>query len=168
MKNSSIFGIFIIIIVIISSILLFRNEKANPRSLEDINKFTNHTYYILNESLLHSIEFARRDNRNRILIWGGISFILCSVSYFGLKKMENKKDPQKNLKKLRDNKIISDSEYEEKVTQSNLVLERKKSKTKQKKKSKKLILELQSLKDQGIISEREYNEKLIKIREKTA
>ena len=88
--------------------------------------------------------------------------------YFSTKSAEDKKDPIKNLQKLKENKILTDSEFKEKVEETKKIVREQQIIKNRKKESDKLIAELNNLRKKGILTESEYQEKLIKIREKTA
>lgn len=105
---------------------------------------------------MENFEQDKVDSRNKILIIGLGVAVFFLIIYFSAVKQEDKRNPIKNLEKLKNNAIITEAEYHSKV---NEVVNLKERDTKEKEK-KKIILELDNLRTKGIIDETEYLEKI--------
>lgn len=183
MKKSQVFRI---IILLVAGIMLFsfikNEEKASSliesydkgqMSISDYREYTQQVNrgaspfaFDANHSI--TIEIYRNKKRENILFTGGGILAVLLVSFIYVRIYENKNDPIKNLENLKLNKIISNSEYLEKIEHSKNVQNQKKILENKKREYKKLATELENLKEKGILTENEYQEKLIKIKEKTA
>lgn len=183
MKVSQILMIAILIVAGITIYSFIKNEKTATSLIDDIkqgkmslNAYREYTSpeqvgvanfaFSANHSL--AVELERKERNNRILSTGGGVLAVILVVFMLVRSYENINDPTKNLEKLRQENIISESEYEAKIQYAkNLGLEKRTLQIKERE-FKKLVSELDNLKAKGIISEDEYQQKLITIREKTA
>lgn len=162
MKNSSITLTAILIISLISVVLFFKNETYTPRNMTEIKEYLYPMNVIYGKNTNYFIEEKRKEKRIKILLYGGVPILILSIFYFYLKSSEDKNDPIKNLHKLKEKQILTDSEFKEKVAEA----EKKEILKSQKKEIDKLIAELNNLRDKGILTESEYKIKLNKIRTK--
>ncbi len=176
MKPSQIIGILIFLVIGISIVVFVKNEKKEVKEAFNTSTGKMETYdpetfgkgYGVTRMSEESMEIRKSKERNRILIIGGGIFAIVFIIFFVTKSSEDKKDPEKNLAILKDKNIISQAEYEEKLSQSKIVENEKRIQEAKRKEYKKLVAELDNLKAKRILSEQEYQEKLIKIKEKTA
>lgn len=116
---------------------------------------------------VQSVEIIRKEKNKKILQTGGGFFVAILVAFILVRSKENTNDPARNLEKLRQKNIISESEYKAKIQHAKNQGLEKRALQKKEREYKKLVSELDSLKAKGIISEDEYQQKLIKVREKT-
>jgi len=183
MKVSNIFLIIFIIALGISSFQLIQNDskakslierlKNGQRPIEEYKKYTNvvnRGTYIFNEMVNHEavIKIYQERKRKEILTTGGVISTIFFVLFIIVLLYENKTNPKKNLDSLRKNNIISESEYKDKIEETERLKIANKDIKRRKKEYEKLLTELNNLKAKGILSEDEYNEKLLKISELTA
>lgn len=179
MKVSQVIVIIMLIVVGVSAFFLVKNENRNV--IQRINESGQYeTFKPENEKAYsegysrsiirtskESFEIDKREKRNKILFSSGGILIGFLIVFRLLKANENKNNPIKNLKNLKQDKIISESEYQEKIEYSKIIDNKKKVLQSKKKQYKKLLGELNSLKSKGILTEEEYKQKLIKINENT-
>ena len=183
MKVSQVLLTIMLIILGITIFFFIKNEnrarsiiedlKNGQVSIDDIRDYRDPDHigvsnFSFSANHIYSIELVRKENNKKILQRGGGFFVAILVVFILVRSNENKKDPTKNLEKLRQKNIISESEYEAKIQYAkNLGLEKRTLQIKERE-YKKLVSELNNLKAKGIISEDEYQQKLITVREKTA
>ncbi|TBW30007.1 SHOCT domain-containing protein [Gramella sp. KN1008] len=183
MKVSQILMIIMLTVIGITILFFIKNENRAKSIIEDlkngqipINDLRDYkdekdlgvSPFAFGANHILSVEIVRKEKNNKILQRGGGFFVVILVVFMLVRSNENKKDPTKNLEKLRQKNIISESEYQAKIQYAkNLGLEKRAKQIKERE-IKKLVSELDSLKAKGIISEDEYQQKLIKVREKTA
>jgi hypothetical protein len=152
MKTSSFAMIIFILVLTGTIVLLILNESANPRSLSDISSYTG-TYNIYpGTNVNRLISETKTENRNLILLTGGILSILAFVFLISSANHEDKNDPEKNLEKLKSQGIFSEDEILDKKEVANQrILEKKLNES---------INALKRLKKSGILTDAEYQEKL--------
>lgn len=180
MKSSQVIVIIILIVAGFSIFFFVKNQnKKVIRALNENGRYE--TYKPANEKAYSegysrsvvrttekSFEMEKSKKRNKILLTGGGILMAILVVFMLVKSNENKNDPIKNLENLKQNKIISESEYQEKIEHSKNVANEKRVLESKNREYKKLVSELDNLKAKGILTEEEYQQKLIKIKEKTA
>lgn len=183
MKVSQVLMIIFLIVVGITIFSFIKNEKTATSLIASIkqgkmsiNAYRDYTSpdqvgvanFAFSANHSNVVELVRKERNNKILSTGGGFLAVIFVVFIVVKSYENKKDPIKNLDNLKQNKIISESEYQEKIEHSKEVENNNKRIESKKREYKKLVSELNNLKEKGILTEDEYQQKLIKITEKTA
>lgn len=141
MKVSQILMVIILIVIGSTTFFLIRNEKRAKSIIADfengqmpINELRDYKdsndvgvsnfAFGANHSL--SVEIVRKEKNKKILLTGGGFFAAILVVFMFVRSNENKNDPIKNLKELRQKNIISESEYKEKFHHSkNVKLEKR-------------------------------------------
>lgn len=167
MKKSKFFLILSLLSGLIFFISLISNETANPKTIDEIKKFTGEELIVISETLRNDIEIYRESKRERILTNFGIPFIICLLIFFIVKSSENKKDPLKNLESLKNSGVITNEEFIEKSVKSREQTAKEIKTRARNKEEKKLISELENLKNKGILNETEFKNKVQKIRNRT-
>jgi len=179
MKSSQV--IVIIILIVAGFSIFFFVKNQNKKVIRAINENgQNEVYKPQNEKAYskgfsrsvvrtteESFEMEKSKERNKILLTGGGILVAILVVFMVVKSNENKNDPIKNLENLKQKKIISESEYQEKIEHYKKVENKNRVLESKKREYKKLVSELDNLKAKGILTEEEYQQKLIKIKEKT-
>lgn len=155
MKGSN---IIIILILIVSSVTAFYVIQNNEKTVFDFH--TNGVYD--DKGRLKTFGQDKADASNRILLKGGIAIVLLLIFYFYTADQESKVDPIKNLESLKNNSIITNEEFDNKVFEAKNL----KQKAIVDKERKKIQSELENLKTKGIINESEYLEKVKMIQDK--
>ena len=165
MKSSRVFGFLIFLVVVITAFALVNNESKELRLPLNMSTGERETFspYSPIDNLMRmsdeGLKIKKSKERNKILMIGGGFLSIFLIAFFLTKANEDKKDPLKNLEILKNNNIISQSEYDEKVHRSKIIGDKKKE-------FQKLLAELDNLKAKEILTDEEYQQKLIKIKEK--
>lgn len=140
---------------------IIRTKNDNYGSYNNYNKYQYYQRQENGNTLVNSIsEKKAKQIKNAPKINGAIIGLILVILFFVVLHYEDKNDPIKNLEELKENNLITQSEFEDKVK----IAKNKKIENIEMKKQEKLINELKNLREKGILTETEFEEKLSKVK----
>ena len=157
-------NLMIILLIALGFYTCNQIEKIEESLIKSYDEDYNRYRYWERNDYSNSVNNISDEEANKKMnapyINAGMIGVILVILFFVLKINEDKTDPIKNLERLKDNNLISESEFEEKIEiTKNIKYEKYKIK-----KQNKLIKEITNLKEKGILTELEFQDKLEKIK----
>ena len=129
------------------------------RIIEPYEYPINNSYHESYEHLTKTVDYYKQETQDEIVLVGGVIVSILFLGFIYFKTEENKKDPLKILKRLKNNSILSQEEYQAKILEAIEIERKNKDLIKTKKEFNVLIMELENLKRSGIIDAVEFETK---------